>query len=258
MPLSDRGTAETRMPVRTLSARTVHPSGWAAQMDDEWAYAAALALRAARNAVQQWASTYEENTRRIARYERALRIAAFDRMLTVIEQRRQMAIRDGDDRLANELDLIKRQKLTEDLVGRWAAAEANRHCDADLADAWSTRLDGAGITPRVALTIAERIDHTLPLGPPIEVETLAIDYAEMAMDLSAAPEHYSADSTQHLRDEAIYNHYFDVARDWDIEGAEAAHHAEKHGSFRSTLPKSISETRPLNDVLPNLYRRGEN
>ncbi len=50
--------------------------------------------------------------------------------------------------------------------------------------------------------------------------------AEISMDAPTSPDHSAVEPNQ-LRNDAIYNHYFEVARSWDIEGAEEAHRAEK-------------------------------
>lgn len=145
---------------------------------------AAHALRGARLAVDR----HRQRTGRQrdeARRDREHRLRLFETQLRTTVLQRRLATKEGNDQLAAELTSIERDHRTDDLVARWAAAEAHRAHDPELADAWTARLREAGINPQRARAHADEL-----MGEPVDYtdmskeQQLATDYTDMASDFA--------------------------------------------------------------------------
>jgi len=143
------------------------------------------ALHAARQAIDQHR---QRNTRQRdeARREREHRLRVFETQLRTATLQRREAARQGNTQLAEELSEIDDQQRTDELIARWAAAEACRDADPAHADAWTARLREAGIDPEIARARADEIDQQPSEfdNDPDDIEQLATDYTEAAADLT--------------------------------------------------------------------------
>ena len=154
------------------------------EMTQQLNRSAVHALRAARLAVDR----YRQRTSRQrdeARREREHRLRVFETKLRTTVLQRQLAAKEGNDRLAAELTDIERDQRTGELIARWAASEAHRAGDPQLADAWTARLREAGIDPeRVRAQadelVGEPVDYTDLTG----TQQLAADHADMTSDFA--------------------------------------------------------------------------
>jgi len=145
---------------------------------------AGRALQAARAALErsrQRSSREREEVRR----EREHRLRMFEEQLRTTVLQRRLAVRGGNQEIADDLTEIEQQQRTQELISRWAAAEAQRANDSGLADAWTARLREAGIDPEAARTYAaEPGSGSHDPDYLIDSEQMAVDYAGMTADLA--------------------------------------------------------------------------
>ncbi|MBF6064695.1 hypothetical protein IU500_24670 [Nocardia terpenica] len=154
---------------------------------------AAHALRAAQHAVERHRQRTTRE-REEARRESEHRLRVFETQLrTAILQQREAA-REGNALLATELKEIEHQQRTDELIARWAAAEAHRDTDPGQADAWTARLREAGISPDVARARADEFaQEPWDNDEAFEVERLAADYTDKATDFADQRAHIATE-----------------------------------------------------------------
>lgn len=157
------------------------------EIDDitmQLARAAGRALHAARSAVER-SRQHTAQQREELRREREHRMRALENQLRTTILERRLADREGNRQLVAELAEIEGQQRTDELIAQWAAAEAMRATEPDVADAWTTRLEEAGIDPEVARARADELAyHPWEVGEMSENERLAADFADMATDIA--------------------------------------------------------------------------
>ncbi|WP_029930338.1 hypothetical protein [Nocardia otitidiscaviarum] len=152
-------------------------------------YAAGAALRAAQAALDHYrtrsynpAGWDDEESARVAME----RITAFDARVQLFAPHLRNSM--SDEELELYRSNMEPQWQQQELIAHWAAAEANRDNDPELADRRAAQVSAAGIDVDRARATADQ--HQESVWPPTmwtRMEQLAADYTEITAQLGKDP-----------------------------------------------------------------------